>query len=139
MLDPEVVIAVDATPTRDTPPRGKTAVMLGKGPAIKVWDARMLSDPRLARHIANVADEAGIACQMDVVKTSDIYTPSVQLAGAGVPWGCISIPARYVHTPSEMVDYRDVEGAVRLLLEITKRSMDFVEDNKAQGMQSRTS
>jgi putative aminopeptidase FrvX len=29
--------------------------------------------------------------------------------------GCISIPCRYVHSPSEMVDYRDVQNAVKLI------------------------
>ena len=33
----------------------------------------------------------------------------------GVPSGCVSIPCRHIHSVSEMVDLRDVEGAVRLL------------------------
>jgi endoglucanase len=33
-----------------------------------------------------------------------------------VPAGCISIPCRYVHSPSEMVDYNDVQNAVQLFL-----------------------
>jgi putative aminopeptidase FrvX len=37
-----------------------------------------------------------------------------------VPVGCISIPCRYVHSPSEMVDYRDVQNSVRLLVELLK-------------------
>ncbi|HOG78919.1 MAG TPA: hypothetical protein PK454_04130 [Anaerolineaceae bacterium] len=37
------------------------------------------------------------------------------MARAGVPSGCVSIPCRYVHSPSEMVDYRDVQQSVQLL------------------------
>jgi len=33
-----------------------------------------------------------------------------------VPVGCVSIPCRYVHTASEMVDMRDVENAVKLIV-----------------------
>jgi putative aminopeptidase FrvX len=33
-----------------------------------------------------------------------------------VPVGCISIPVRYVHSPSEMVDLGDVENCIRLLV-----------------------
>jgi endoglucanase len=40
----------------------------------------------------------------------------MQLARAGVPAGCVSIPCRYIHAPSEMVDYSDVKNAVKLLL-----------------------
>jgi endoglucanase len=42
----------------------------------------------------------------------------MQLARAGVPAGCLSIPCRYVHSPSEMVDYQDVLQAVQLLVEL---------------------
>jgi putative aminopeptidase FrvX len=34
---------------------------------------------------------------------------------SGVPTGVISIPDRYVHSASEMVDLADVEGCVKLL------------------------
>jgi len=139
MLDPEIGIAVEVTATGDTSSKRKLAVVLGKGPAIKVWDSRMLSDPYLIRHMAIVANETGIAYQMDVLQSGDTDIPCIQLTRAGVSWGCISIPARYRHTPSEMVDYRDVEEAVRLLLEIIKRPMDFGEEDKDQVKQSRVS
>jgi endoglucanase len=37
-----------------------------------------------------------------------------------VPSGCLSIPCRYIHTPSEIVDEEDVENSVRLLLEVLR-------------------
>ena len=40
---------------------------------------------------------------------------AMQLARGGMPAGCVSIPTRYLHTPSEMVDLRDVDGVVSLL------------------------
>ncbi|MFN2283740.1 MAG: hypothetical protein ACK2UQ_04910 [Anaerolineae bacterium] len=33
-----------------------------------------------------------------------------------MPSGCVSIPCRYVHSPSEMVDEADVENAIALLV-----------------------
>jgi len=32
-----------------------------------------------------------------------------------MPAGCLSVPTRYLHTPSEMVDVEDVNNAVKLL------------------------
>ena len=58
----------------------------------------------------------------EVVKlmgTSAYYAPAssaIQMARAGVPAGCLSIPCRYVHSPSEMVDYGDVQNAVKLMV-----------------------
>jgi len=40
----------------------------------------------------------------------------VQVSRAGVPAGTVSIPCRYVHTPSQVADYNDALGAVRLLV-----------------------
>ena len=34
--------------------------------------------------------------------------------------GLVSVPLRYMHTPSEMVDLEDVEGCVRILVEFAK-------------------
>jgi endoglucanase len=40
----------------------------------------------------------------------------MQISRAGMPAGCISIPCRYVHTPSEVVDYNDVLNTVKLFV-----------------------
>ncbi len=117
-VDPDVGIAVDITMTGDTPRGTKMEVALGKGPAIKVRDGRMLSDPRLVKLMVEAAEKAGIPYQMEVLEGGTTDASVIQLTRAGVPSGCVSIPCRYVHSPSEMVDIRDVEHAVRLLLEI---------------------
>jgi endoglucanase len=38
----------------------------------------------------------------------------------GVATGLVSIPLRYMHTPSEVVDLEDVERCVQLFVEFTK-------------------
>ena len=53
---------------------------------------------------------------MEVLERGTTDARAIQLTRAGVPAGCISVPCRYVHAPSEMVDYRDVQNAVKLLL-----------------------
>ena len=39
----------------------------------------------------------------------------LQISRSGIPTGLVSIPLRYMHSPVEMVDLRDVEAAVKLL------------------------
>lgn len=49
----------------------------------------------------------------------------MQVTREGIPAGCISIPARYVHTPSEMVDFDDVQNAVKLLVSVLNKPLKF--------------
>jgi len=51
--------------------------------------------------------------------TTDAY--AIQVTRAGVITGCLSIPTRYIHSPSEMVDIRDVEQCVTLLTELVSK------------------
>ena len=115
-LDPDIGIAVDVTATGDTPKGLKMEVSLGKGPAIKVRDGGMLSDPRVVAWMVATAEKAKIPYQMEVLERGTTDARAMQLTRAGVPAGCVSIPCRYIHAPSEMVDYGDVMNAVKLLL-----------------------
>ena len=75
------------------------------------------------------AEAACIPYQLEVLQAGTTDATAIQLTRAGVPVGVISIPCRYIHTPSEMVDATDVENAVKLLqailenpVELSKRS-----------------
>lgn len=115
-VDPDLGVAVDVTATGDTPKGLRMEVGLGKGPAIKVRDGGMLSDPRVVRWMVETAETAGLPYQLEVLEGGTTDARAIQLARAGVPSGCVSIPTRYIHSPSEMVDYSDVQNAVRLLV-----------------------
>jgi len=120
-IDPEIGLAVDVTRTGDTPKGLKMEVSLGKGPAIKVKDAGALSDPRIVDWMIKTAERAGIPYQLEVLEQGGTDARSIQLTRAGVPAGCLSIPCRYIHSPSEMVDLDDVQNAVRLLVELLSK------------------
>lgn len=115
-VDPELALAVDVTRTGDTPKGVKMEVALGKGPAIKVRDSGMLSAPRVIRWMVETAEKAGIPYQLEVLEGGTTDARAMQLTRGGVPAGCLSIPTRYIHSPSEMVDYQDVLQSVRLLV-----------------------
>ena len=117
-LDPDVGLAVDVTRTGDTPRTTKMEVALDKGPAVKVRDSSFIADPRVVDWMAATAKAANIPYQMEVLEAGGTDGRSIQLARAGVPAGCLSIPCRYIHTPSEMVSRMDVENAIRLLVEL---------------------
>ena len=45
----------------------------------------------------------------------------LQISRSGIPTGLVSIPLRYMHSPVEMVDLRDVEATVELLAAFAAR------------------
>lgn len=115
-VEPDVAIAVDITATGDTPEAWPMAVALGAGPAIKVKDRGMLAHPGVKDWMAGTAERLGLPYQFEVLEAGTTDAMAIQTSRAGVAAGVLSIPTRYAHTPSEMVDYRDVQNAVRLLL-----------------------
>ena len=122
-LDPDLGIAIDVTRSGDTPKGVKMDVSLGAGPAVKVRDSGMLSDPRVVSWMVDTAEKAKLPYQMEVLEAGTTDARAIQLTRAGVPAGCISIPCRYVHAPSEMVDYNDVQNAVQLLLALLRQNV----------------
>ncbi|HWQ05134.1 MAG TPA: M42 family metallopeptidase [Longilinea sp.] len=124
-VDPDLGLSVDVTGVGDTPKGAKMEVGLGKGPAVKVRDGRMLADPRIVRWMVDTAEKAQLPYQLEVLEAGTTDAAAIQLARAGVPAGCMSIPCRYIHSPSEMVDYNDVTNCVRLLVELLSHPIEL--------------
>jgi endoglucanase len=119
-VDPDLGLALDVTRVGDTPKGARMDVALGKGPAIKVRDAGMLADRRVVDWMVSTAEKARLPYQLEVLEGGSTDARAMQLTRAGVPAGCLSIPCRYIHSPSEMVDYQDVQNSVKLLVELLK-------------------
>ncbi len=123
--DPDVGIALDVTPSGDTPNSLKMEMALGKGPCIKIQDVGMISDPRVVQWMIQSAEKNKIPYQREVLLIGGTDARAIQVARAGVPAGAISIPVRYVHSPSEMVDFSDVQNTVKLLTAVLRTPIDL--------------
>jgi len=115
-VDPDLGLAIDVTSSGDTPKSIKMETALGKGPAVKVRDSSFIADPRVVNWMVETAKQAGIPYQLEVLEAGGTDGRAIQLTRAGVPTGCLSIPCRYIHSPSEMVDKHDVQNSVKLLV-----------------------
>jgi endoglucanase len=124
-IDPDVGIALDVTSAADTPNALKMEMALGKGPCVKIQDVGMIADPRIVQWMIRAAEKNRIPYQREVLLMGGTDARAIQLARAGVPAGCISIPVRYVHSPSEMVDFSDVQNAIRLLTAVLRTPIDL--------------
>jgi tetrahedral aminopeptidase len=114
-IEPDVALAVDVTDTGDTPESQPFPIALGQGPAIKIMDSGMLAHPAVKEWMIKTAEELDIPYQREVLELGSTDARAIQLSRAGVPSGCLSIPCRYIHTPSEVVDLNDVTQSVTLL------------------------
>ena len=124
-IDPDVGIAIDVTPSGDTPNAMKMEMALGNGPCIKIQDVSLIADPRIVQWMIRTAEKNKIPYQREVLLIGGTDARAMQLTRAGVPVGCISIPVRYVHSPSEMVDDSDVQNSVKLLTALLNTMIDL--------------
>jgi putative aminopeptidase FrvX len=124
-VDPDIGIALDVTPSGDTPNSLKMEMALGKGPCIKIQDVGMISDPRVVQWMISAAEKNKIPYQREVLLIGGTDARAIQVTRAGVPAGCISIPVRYVHSPSEMVDFSDVQNTVKLLTAVLRTPIQW--------------
>ncbi len=122
-VKPDYAVAVDVTRTGDVPGKTKMAVKLGEGAAIKVKDSSVLCHPLIKNKLKDLAEANHIPYQMEVLESGGTDTGAIQHALGGVPSGCISIPTRYIHTPAEMVDKKDVDAAIKLLCALVEEGI----------------
>ncbi len=122
-VQPDLAIAVDVTGAGDTPEANPMAVALGKGPAVKVKDSGMLAHPAVKALLIEAAQDIKAPYQLEVLVGGTTDAMAMQTSREGVPAGCLSIPTRYVHSPSEMVDFNDVQNAVRVLVTVLGKTI----------------
>jgi len=124
-IDPDIGLAVDVTATGDTPASLKMVMELGKGPCVKFRDPGMLSDPRVVDWMIKTAEKARIPYQREVLLIGGTDAREIQITRSGVMAGVLSVPCRYVHSASEMVDYNDLKNSVKLLTVMLSKPVSF--------------
>jgi putative aminopeptidase FrvX len=116
-IEPEIAITLDVTHTDDYPNSNQARVTgsrsLGSGPSISRGAAQ---HEGVAQRLIAVAAEAGIPYTLEADGSAS-WTDSeaMQEVRAGIPCGLVGIPLRYMHSPSETCDLRDVEQAIDLV------------------------
>ncbi len=113
-INPDYALAVDITDTGDTPKCPKMAVKLGEGAAIKVMDYSVITSREVREKLIELAKENDIKYQLEIMTEGGTDAGVIHFAGNGVKTGGISIPTRYIHSPSEMVDKGDMDACVKL-------------------------
>lgn len=113
---PDVGIALDVTIAGDVPGvrEVEAPIKLGKGPSIEIADMGLIAHPKVVRLLVDVAEENKIPYQLETGLPGSTDAARISLTREGVPSGVISIPTRYIHSPSSLLSLEDAEKAVKL-------------------------
>jgi putative aminopeptidase FrvX len=113
---PDVGIAIDVTIAGDTPgvKEVEAPVKLGKGPSLSVADSGLLTHPKVLRLLIDAAEESKIPYQLEAGLAGSTDAARISLTKEGVPCGVISIPTRYIHSPTSLLSLTDEENVVKL-------------------------
>lgn len=113
-IAPDIGLVYDVTGTGDSIGAKPMACSVGGGAAIKLKDSSVICDRALAEELAGVAKENGIKYQFEILAAGGTDTASIQMSGAGVRVGALSIPTRYIHSGTEVLDLNDAEACAAL-------------------------
>jgi endoglucanase len=121
-LEPDVAIAIDVTYATDVPggnPRRAGKIELGSGATI---ERGPMINPHVYDLLVRAAEEEEIPHAFEVsTRATGTDADQIHISRSGVPTGLVSIPLRYMHSPSELVCLDDVEAAVRLVVAFARR------------------
>lgn len=121
-IRPDIAVAIDATTAADIAgSTDKTCVCrVGYGPVVSFADGATVYEQELYGEIRSIANECGIKTQTKNRIAGGNNGAALQRSYTGARVAAISLPCRYIHSPScfgRMCDIEDMEKLLHLLVE----------------------
>ncbi len=116
-IAPDLAFALEGTICDDLPKKRDVSptTRLGAGPAITIMDRSVITDRRLVKLLIDTADENAIAYQFKQPGLGGTDAGVIHLAREGVPSAVVSVPARYIHSPTCLLSLNDFDNTVALM------------------------
>ena len=121
-VDPDVAIILESDIAGDVPgiKPEESAVALGKGPSLLLYDARMIPNLKLRDLVMDTAQKIGVPLQFSSIEGGATDGGAIHLHSTGVPTVVIGVPARHIHSHSSIIHRNDYDNAVELLTALVK-------------------
>jgi endoglucanase len=119
-VQPDVGIALDVGIAHDTPGT-EGDEKLGGGPLIVVYDSSCIPNRGLLDLIIDTAKKQKLTLQFESVERGGTDAGRIHVNAEGVPSISMGVPARYIHSHVSIIDRRDFEATVKLLVALVKR------------------
>lgn len=117
-IAPDISVVVEATTASDiggvAPDR--TVCRFGEGPAVSFMDRGTVYDSQLYHMALALAEEKAIPAQSKTGVFGGNDSRALQVARSGARPMAISLPCRYIHSPSNMLKKSDIQHTFDLLL-----------------------
>jgi putative aminopeptidase FrvX len=113
---PDIGIALDVTVAGDVPEvrEVEAPIKMRKGPSIEIADSGLITHPKVLRLLIDAAEENKIPYQLEAGLPGSTDAARISLTREGVPSGVVSVPTRYIHSPSSLLSLEDTENAAKL-------------------------
>lgn len=121
-IKPDVAIVIETTACSDTPgvdPYNYSTV-INEGPSVSLIDRRTYYNKDFADYIFNLAKENNIKIQYKKASFGGNDAGEIHLSNEGVKTAALSIPVRYIHTPSSVISKKDYDALNELLQLVLK-------------------
>ena len=120
-VNPDVAVAFDVTHATDYPGishakfgdiRCGDGPVIGRGPNV---------NPLVFERLVAAAEKAGVPYQVEALPGhSGTDAWPIQVSRGGIPTGLVSVPLRYMHTPTEVICLDDLDATVELFVQFAK-------------------
>lgn len=116
-LKPTMAIAIENTTAADVPgiKESEIPAYIGKGPAITIADKSIISNPKVNDRLIKNAEFEKIPFQFKKPKYGLTDAGVIEVSRGGVPSSVVSVPCRYIHSPTSLLKLTDVYDTVRLI------------------------
>ncbi len=122
-VDPDVAIILEIDIAGDVPgiKPEESSLKLGQGPAIVLYDARMIPNIRFRELVKKTAEEVGVPLQFSALEVGSTDGGMIHLHGIGVPTIVISVPTRHIHSHSSIIHRQDYDNEVKLISALVEK------------------
>lgn len=91
------------------------------GPVVSFMDRSTIYSKELYSLAFEIANENGILCQTKTMIAGGNDAGAIHTARGGVKTLAVSLPCRYIHSPSSVADMRDLESSYELIKQLVQR------------------
>ena len=123
VIRPEIGIAIEGGMAGDQPGThpDETNGRLGGGPDLFLYDSSAIPNRRLVSLLRETAAKTGVPVQLDLVQGYGDDSAEMQKAAGGAPTLNIGVPVRYMHVHNGIMDRKDFDQTVELVVALIKR------------------